>query len=88
MNPLESLVAEMIEMQKKKLLATGTRLIPNLTWDDLLQPNDFPLLETHAEFRYEEGILAGLLSVQSAMQALKVKDNPQGETVPPLFPLD
>lgn len=88
MNPLESLLAEMIEMQKKKLLATGARLIPNLTWDDLLQPNDFPLLETHAEFRYEEGILAGLLSVQSAMQALKIKDNPHGETVLPLFPLD
>jgi hypothetical protein len=88
MNPLETLLAEMIEMQKKKLLATGARLIPNLTWDDLLQPNDFPLLETHAEFRYEEGILAGLLSVQSAMQALKIKDNLDGETVPPLFPLD
>jgi hypothetical protein len=63
-------VAQMIEMQKKKLLATALRLVPNLTMDDLLQPNDFPILETHSEFRYEEGILAGLLSVQSALQAL------------------
>lgn len=65
------LLDEMIEMQKKKLWACARRIIPHVIPDDLLQPNDFPALENHPEFRYEEGILSGLLSIQSTLQALQ-----------------
>lgn len=51
---------ELIEHQKKVLLKTAKRIVPHVTEDDLLQPNDFPELEFHPHFRYEEGILAGL----------------------------
>ncbi len=85
---IESLLTEMIELQKSKLLTTATRIIPHLTMDDLLQPNDFPMLENHAEFRYEEGILAGLLSLQSAMQALKTTESVPIKAIQHLFPLD
>lgn len=68
---IEAVVEKMIEQQKKDLLTYGRRIIPTATADDLLQPNDFPELENHAHFRYEEGILAGLQSLQMALQALK-----------------
>lgn len=67
------LIGEMIARQSSKLLACAKRIIPNVTADDLLQPNDFPALENHAEFRYEEGILSGMQTVQMALIAY-VKD--------------
>ena len=63
---------EMIEMQKKGLLKLGRRVIPTLTPEDMLQPNDYPELDNHPEFRYEEGILAGLQSALAAIRAEKL----------------
>jgi hypothetical protein len=42
-----------------------------MTLDDLLQPNDFPALEQNPLFRYEEGILEGLLTARMAYLARK-----------------
>lgn len=63
------LLQELIDGQKGKLLASARRILPHVTPDDLLQPNDFPELEFHPHFRYEEGILDGLQVVQSALLA-------------------
>ncbi len=60
---------EMIDAQRSKLFSYAQRIIPTLTQDDLLQPNDFPALEQHPVFRYEEGILAGLLAAHAAYLA-------------------
>lgn len=60
---------ELILAQKKKLLSTAQRIIPNITDDDLLQPNDYPQLELHPHFRYEEGILDGLQVARTAFLA-------------------
>lgn len=65
----EKLLEEMIESQQARLLAHARRIIPYATYDDVLQPNDFPELEGNADFRYEEGYLAALLGVQIAMRA-------------------
>ncbi|MFA6916671.1 MAG: hypothetical protein WC222_09765 [Parachlamydiales bacterium] len=51
------------------VLATGREIIPSLTTDDVLQPNDFPALEEHPYFRYEEGLLAGLNAAWIALSA-------------------
>lgn len=64
-------VDEMISTQKDALLRLARRLIPGLTSEDILQPNDYPELESHADFRYEEGVLAGMQSVQSALRAMQ-----------------
>lgn len=64
----DELENELIEGQKEKLLKLARRLVPHVTQDDLLQPNDFPELETHPEFRYEEGVLHG---IQLTWMALK-----------------
>ncbi len=68
---IEGTVQEIIDQQNQKLLTQGRRIIPTLTPEDLLQPNDYPELENHPEFRYEEGILAGMLSIRTALRVLK-----------------
>lgn len=65
----ELLLNEMIDYQKKKLLQFGRRFVFNLTPEDILQPNDYPVLENNPHFRYEEGFLAGLQSAQMALSA-------------------
>lgn len=45
------------------------RIVPQITEEDLLQPNDFPKLELHPHFRHEEGILDGMMMVKAAILA-------------------
>ena len=68
---IEKLLNEMAIHQNQKLLSYGQQIVPHLTADDLLQPNDFSQLELHPVFRYQEGVLAGIQAVQMALQALK-----------------
>lgn len=68
-NPLDQLLQELIDGQQKTLVQCARRIVPNATSDDVLQPNDFPELENHPYFRYEEGLLAGLQSAQMALRA-------------------
>jgi len=68
--PLEELFDELISFQEKKLLKYATQIIPNVTSDDILQPNDYPELENHPFFRYEEGVLKGLHAAKMAVLAL------------------
>jgi hypothetical protein len=63
---LEKLFQERIDLQHTKLLKLARRLVPHATADDILQPNDFPELEQHPIFRYEEGVWAGLLEAKTA----------------------
>lgn len=73
MEKWDELIEELIFGQKEKLLKCGRQFVSNLTTDDLLQPNDYPELENNPHFRYEEGILAGMQSVQVALNALKMR---------------
>lgn len=68
---MEKLVEELVDFQHGKVMQCGRRVIPHLTTDDLLQPNDFPELENHPYFRYEEGVLAGIQTVQMTLRAWK-----------------
>lgn len=67
---LLSCLQELIVGQKKALLGCARRIVPGVTEEDILQPNDFKELELHPYFRYEEGILAGLLAAEAALRAL------------------
>ncbi len=66
---LKTLFNELIDFQEKKLLSCAATIIPNITTDDILQPNDYPELENHPFFRYEEGVLKGLHSAKMAVLA-------------------
>lgn len=63
---MQEIFEELINLQRKKLFSCAERLIPHITEDDILQPNDFPVLETNPHFRYEEGVLEGLLTARMA----------------------
>ncbi|MBX7066116.1 MAG: hypothetical protein K1X28_02685 [Parachlamydiales bacterium] len=63
------LLDELIVQQKEKLLKVAKRIVPHVTDEDLLQPNDFPQLELNPHFRYEEGILDGLMVARTALLA-------------------
>lgn len=66
---MEELFDELVAAQQEKLFACACKIVPYMTRDDLLQPNDFPELEKHPYFRYEEGVLEGLLTARMAYLA-------------------
>jgi hypothetical protein len=66
---IDMLLEEIAGMQRKKLLSLARRIVPTATPEDILQPNDYPELESHPEFRYEEGLLAGVQTAQMALRA-------------------
>ena len=63
------LLDELIEQQRKGLLKLARQIAPQVTDDDILQPNDFPELELHPYFRYEEGLLHGFQAAKAAILA-------------------
>jgi len=75
-NRVERLLDELIEGQQKSVLSCARRIVPGVTSDDILQPNDFPELENHPYFRYEEGVLSGLLTARTALRVEMRSINP------------
>lgn len=59
----------LFEKQKEKVFALGKKIIPHMTLEDLLQPMDFPMLETNPLFRFEEGLLMGIGEARAALLA-------------------
>ena len=66
---MQDLFEEMIRHQQKKLLALAQEINPNVTEEDILQPFDYPELEQNPHFRYEEGMLHGIMSAKAAVLA-------------------
>lgn len=60
----------LVALQQEKMRAMALAILPYLTDDDLLQPNDFPELEHHPYFRHEEGLLEGIMSARALVRAL------------------
>jgi hypothetical protein len=67
----ERVIEEVIDFYRKKLLQSAQRVIPHITPEDLMQVNDFPELENNPEFRYEEGVLSGILTLQMALRSAR-----------------
>ena len=63
------LLLELEMGQKQQLMRVGRRIVPTLTDEDVLQPNDYPELENNPHFRYEEGVLAGIQMTLMAFRA-------------------
>lgn len=68
---VEKTLEELVDYQRQRLFVLGRQFVPNLTPDDLLQPNDFPELEANPIFRYEEGVLAGVQAAQIALRRIQ-----------------
>jgi len=66
---VEKLLEELIEQERIKLTDLAKEILGfPVTSDDVLQPNDFPELEMNPHFRYQEGIVTGLLVFQAAFR--------------------
>lgn len=72
---MDRLFDELVEQQREKLLKMARRIVPTATMDDILQPNDFPELENHPLFRYEEGVLEGLMTARMAFLVKEKEKN-------------
>ena len=76
---LEGLLAEMIALQRARVLAHARRLNGALTDDDVQQPHDFAELAGSPEWNYEDGVLAGYQAVQAAIRAALRRLEPVGD---------
>lgn len=66
---LEELLSKMLEAQKNKAQKVAQSIVPGLTSEDLLNPDNFPAIMTSADYIYEDGIAAGILSAKIAVRA-------------------
>ncbi|HOJ59751.1 MAG TPA: hypothetical protein PK878_05660 [bacterium] len=64
-----TLLDEMIEHQRRKVLDIARKMNPHLTPEDLRNFDDFPDLRDNPRFNFEDGILAGYLSARTALLA-------------------
>ncbi len=65
---ITKLLEEMVELQQTKVLKVARDIIPDATPEDIRNPQDFPQLSTDSLFNYEDGILTGYLSIQTALR--------------------
>ena len=61
LNYLENVIL----LQRDKLLNLANEIHPNLTHEDIRNPQDFPNLIKDPLFNYEDGILTGYLNIKS-----------------------
>jgi len=64
----EELIQELIEHQQAKVLKVAREIVPDATPEDIRNPQDFPDLVTDTLFNYEDGILTGYLTLQTALR--------------------
>jgi hypothetical protein len=72
------MLAEMEQLQAKKVIDLARRLVPGLTPDDIKNPHDFPDLDD-PDWHFEDGQLVGIQSVISAVRALQARSRPGEE---------
>jgi len=65
-----SLLASMEALQSRKVIDLARRLHPGLTSEDIRNPHDFPELDD-PDWHFEDGQLAGIQSVVTALRALR-----------------
>ena len=64
----EQLIQELIQHQQSKVLKVAREIVPDLTPEDIRNPQDFPELVADNMFNYEDGILTGYLIFQTAFR--------------------
>jgi hypothetical protein len=72
----EVLLQELIEHQQTKVLKVAREIVPDATPEDIRNPQDFPDLVSDTLFNYEDGILTGYLTLQTALRKHTRTDNP------------
>ena len=78
MDEVLSLLATMEELQSRKVIELARRLHPGLTAEDIRNPHDFPDLND-MDWHFEDGQLAGIQSVITALRAWRERSSSEGE---------
>jgi len=68
-NQLALLFDELIDHQRTKVLKLAKAYYPDITPEDVRNPQDFPKLMQDPNFNFEDGILSGYLSAKMAVLA-------------------
>ena len=76
MHSTEVLLQDLIEHQQAKVLKVAREIVPDATPEDIRNPQDFPDLVADTLFNYEDGILTGYLTLQTALRKHTRTDNP------------
>ncbi len=71
----ENLIQELIFHQQSKVLKVAREIVPDATSEDIRNPQDFPELVADTLFNYEDGILTGYLTLQTALRKQIRKEN-------------
>lgn len=66
---LTLLFDELIDHQRSKVLKLAKLYYPDITPEDVRNPQDFPKLMQDPNFNFEDGILSGYLSAKMAVLA-------------------
>lgn len=66
---LQTLFDELIAQQLAKVLKLAKFYYPDITPEDVRNPQDFPKLMADANFHFEDGILSGYLAAKIAVLA-------------------
>ncbi len=72
----EVLLQELIDQQQTKVLKVAREIVPDATPEDIRNPQDFPDLVADSLFNYEDGILTGYLTLQTALRKKTRTDIP------------
>ena len=75
----EELIQELIEHQQAKVLKVAREIVPDVTPEDIRNPQDFPDLVADTLFNYEDGILTGYLTLQTALRKRSRTENPDSK---------
>ena len=73
-----TLLDEMEDAQRRKVVDLARRLKPGLTAEDVRNPHDFPDLDD-PDWHFEDGQLTGIQSVRFAIRGLWGESRPDGE---------
>ena len=75
----EVLLQELIKHQQTKVLKVAREIVPDATPEDIRNPQDFPDLVADTLFNYEDGILTGYLTLQTALRKRSRTENPDSK---------
>ncbi len=75
----EELIQELIEHQQAKVLKVAREIVPDATPEDIRNPQDFQDLVADTLFNYEDGILTGYITLQTALRKRSRTENPDSK---------
>ena len=72
---IDELIQKLIDYQRSKVLKVAREIVLDATPEDIRNPQDYPELVSDTLFNYEDGILTGYLSIQTALRKQTIKGN-------------